>query len=188
MRKFFLLIGIGILNVPVLGFLVIFDLTTPAYKFDEEYNGSRYVALGPRPRYSFCKPTYDIHYDGKEWPFRVFNPMCSLWRWLAGCAPPKEEEESQTRQDDSPELTLMGHTRTRLTDIGMVGRDDPIAPSGYLAAETHTLDALGLCWYEKVDWQLYGLPFNDDAIEWDATINPLSDGMQTFVPSSNIKY
>ena len=92
MRKFFLLIGIGILNVPVLGFLVIFDLTTPAYKFDEEYNGSRYVALGPRPRYSFCKPTCDIHYDGKEWPFRVFNPMCSLWRWLAGYASPKRTQ------------------------------------------------------------------------------------------------
>ena len=78
-----------ILCVPLLGFFVIFDLTTPAYKFDEEYNGSLRVAIGPRPRYFFCSPTYDIHYDGREWPFFVFKHMCFLWRKLAGYASPR---------------------------------------------------------------------------------------------------
>ncbi len=79
-----------ILCVPLLGFFVIFDLTTPAYKFDEEYNGSLQVAIGPRPRNFFCGPTYDIFYDGGEWPFLVFKPMCSLWRGLAGYAHPRQ--------------------------------------------------------------------------------------------------
>ncbi len=78
-----------LLAVPVLAFFVVFDTTTPAYKFDEEYNGTRQVALGPRPRYAFCKPSYDIHYNGSEWPFRVFKPFCVLWRQIMDYAPPK---------------------------------------------------------------------------------------------------
>lgn len=80
---------IAILCFPLLSFLIVFDVTKPAYKFDEEYNGSRQVAVGPQPRYAFCKPSYDIHYDGTEWPFRIFRPLCSVWRDITGYAPPK---------------------------------------------------------------------------------------------------
>lgn len=82
-------LAILILCFPVLAFLVVFDVATPAYKFDEEYDGVRQVAVGPQPRYLFCKPSYDVHYDGTEWPFRVFGPLCSIWRVIAGYAPPK---------------------------------------------------------------------------------------------------
>ena len=78
-----------LLAVPVMAFFVVFDTATPAYKFDEEYNVTRLVALGPRPRYLFCTPSYDIHYDGSEWPFYVFKPFCALWRGIIDYAPPK---------------------------------------------------------------------------------------------------
>lgn len=89
-HKRLIMVFVVILCIFLPGFLVVFDLTTPAYKFDEEYNGLCQVALGPRSRYFFCKPSYDIHYDGREWLFLVFKPMCSLSRCLAGYAPPKQ--------------------------------------------------------------------------------------------------
>ncbi len=54
----------------------------------------------------------------------------------------RETSTWQTRQDGSPELTLVGRTRTRLTEVpGVTSRRGTDTQT--LAAETHTLDARG---------------------------------------------
>lgn len=74
------------LSVPVLGGaylaggLILFDLSSPAYAFDEETRNGRPVAIGPSPRGVFFRPTrYNIHFAGDEWPFAVYRPLCWLW-------------------------------------------------------------------------------------------------------------
>lgn len=71
------------------GAFAVFDMRRPAYAFDEETRNGRDVALGPHPRGWACKPTYHgIAFDGSEWPFRVFQPICALWRLAKGYESP----------------------------------------------------------------------------------------------------
>lgn len=73
------------------GAFAVFDMRYPAYAFDEETHNGRAVALGPHPRKWACKPTYHgIHFDGSEWPFRVFQPICAIWRLTKGYESPAE--------------------------------------------------------------------------------------------------
>ena len=76
----------------ILSFFVVFVVWEPAYKFDEEYNDYRgqyrSVALGPRPTYWLCTPSYHgVFYHGEEWPFRLYRPLCNIWIDLNGYAP-----------------------------------------------------------------------------------------------------
>lgn len=77
-------------------FLVVFDLTTAAYAYDEENDAmGRSVACGPRPRWMFSPPSYaGIHFDGREWPFVVFSPLCDAWLHLAGYVPSARRRRS----------------------------------------------------------------------------------------------
>ncbi len=70
---------------------VVFDFSKPANAFDEEEHNGRAVAFGPRPRGLFCKPSYaGMNYDGSEWPFLVFKPVCSAWRTNKGYEAPSK--------------------------------------------------------------------------------------------------
>ena len=46
-------------------------------------SGERFVAYGPRPRPTFCRSDYspreEDDFSGREWPFRLFRPVCRLW-------------------------------------------------------------------------------------------------------------
>jgi hypothetical protein len=92
-RRRFAQVILALAGLPVLCFFLIFDVRDPARKFDEEYNGPKQVALGPRPRYVWCQPSYDTHYDGTEWPFRVFGSFCAVWRACTGYAPPQHSAQ-----------------------------------------------------------------------------------------------
>lgn len=64
---------------------VLFDFTKPALAHDVETRDGRPVAFGPRPRSFTCQPFYaGMFYDGEEWPFRVFWPVCAAWRGICG--------------------------------------------------------------------------------------------------------
>lgn len=52
----------------------------------------------------------------------------------------RETSTYQTRQNGSPDLTLMSRTRTRLA--GLDRARTPSAPQGLLVAESHSYDAL----------------------------------------------
>ena len=77
--------------VYVLSILIVFDLSSPAYKFDVEYNRlGKEVALGPKPRWFICPASYaGIHYTGEEWPFKAYKPVCSVWISLSRFEPAK---------------------------------------------------------------------------------------------------
>ncbi|MFA5795258.1 MAG: hypothetical protein WC980_09395 [Candidatus Brocadiia bacterium] len=82
----------SILIAYLLSAFVVFDFTRTADPNDEEYYKGRPVAYGPHPRLIFCAPSrggfiYD-DYDGREWPFIVYAPICRVWRTLTGHAPP----------------------------------------------------------------------------------------------------
>jgi hypothetical protein len=67
---------------------VVFDFSKAAYPSDEDYYDGRKVAIGPRPRSIFCPPTVEgVRWEGREWPFVVFAPVCSWWRERHGYAP-----------------------------------------------------------------------------------------------------
>lgn len=75
---------------------LIFDFSQTAHPPDEENtaNGTP-VAVGPLPRDWACKPTYEgLFFDGREWPFRLFQPVCSAWLGLRGYAPPREQRSA----------------------------------------------------------------------------------------------
>lgn len=80
----------------VIGYLgaagLVFDFNDAALPYDEEFtDDGRPVAVGPSPRGLFCRPTwYGVHWEGREWPFVVFAPICSLWRDNNGYAPSAE--------------------------------------------------------------------------------------------------
>lgn len=71
---------------------VVFDFGRTAFPGDEDNTeDGRPVALGPRPRSLFCRPTVsDVRWEGREWPFVVFAPVCSWWREHHGYAPSAE--------------------------------------------------------------------------------------------------
>jgi hypothetical protein len=79
--------------------LIVFDFTSPALSFDEEFFGNRRVAIGPVPRLIFCTPDYGTFqgslYSGEEWPFRFFAPVCGWWRSAYGYAAPKAIRREQ---------------------------------------------------------------------------------------------
>jgi hypothetical protein len=93
-RKMLLLLAtpLGVLGLYIAAAIVVFDFGGTAFPGDEENTeDGRPVALGPRPRRLFCRPTVsDVHWEGREWPFVVFAPICSLWREKHGYAPTAE--------------------------------------------------------------------------------------------------
>ena len=79
---------VGVLFAYLLAAAVVFDFSEAAYYRDAEYNqiGQRF-AIGPRPRWFICYPTYsDFFYEGDEWPFKVFAPICTFHREFHGYA------------------------------------------------------------------------------------------------------
>jgi hypothetical protein len=67
---------------------IVFDFSRAAFPNDEENYNGREVAIGPRPRHLFCPPTWEgVRWEGREWPFVVFAPICSWWRERHGYAP-----------------------------------------------------------------------------------------------------
>ena len=90
------LLGLRILALLVLAYFLtaalVFDFTQPAFPGDEDNApDGRPVALGPRPRELFCRPTvHDVSWTGREWPFVAFAPISSLWRDQHGYAPSAE--------------------------------------------------------------------------------------------------
>jgi len=90
---------IVLLTVPVVlvvGYLVtacaVFDFNKAAFPFNQQTGSDgRPVAFGPRPRpwaYAADKNWQGIYWQGKEWPFIVFAPVCSWWRHSHGYAAP----------------------------------------------------------------------------------------------------
>jgi hypothetical protein len=81
-------LGIGVLGLTIAygaAAVVVFDLTEPAYYNGVEAYQGRPAAAGPRPRIWFCQPAYHyFYYDGSEWPFTVFAPVCAAWRGFFG--------------------------------------------------------------------------------------------------------
>jgi hypothetical protein len=76
------------------GAVIVFDYSSNACKFDEEYRDGHQVVLGPLPRWPLASPHYDGGFDGKEWPFRVYPLVCSAWRHSKGYATPSEWRSS----------------------------------------------------------------------------------------------
>jgi hypothetical protein len=77
----------------LLSSLIVLDFCAVAYPGDEDNTATgQPVAIGPKPRRLFCRPTvHDINFIGDEWPFRVYAPLCRVWRSVRGFAPPAEE-------------------------------------------------------------------------------------------------
>jgi hypothetical protein len=70
---------------------IVFDFNRAAFPSDEDNHDGREVAIGPRPRHMFCPPTsHGVRWEGREWPFVVFAPVCSWWRERHGYAPSAE--------------------------------------------------------------------------------------------------
>jgi hypothetical protein len=69
--------------------VLVFDFTKAAFPYDEDNTeDGRPVALGPRPRHLFCAPTWEgVRWEGREWPFVVFAPVCFWWLDRHGYAP-----------------------------------------------------------------------------------------------------
>ncbi len=72
-----------------ISFFLVFDVMKPAYSDDEDSYNFKAVAHGPRPRLLFCGSyMHNETYSGDEWPFYVYAPLCTMWRWWMGYAPP----------------------------------------------------------------------------------------------------
>ena len=71
--------------------IVVFDFSTFVPRFDVEYGpDGREAYLGPCPRFARGEqPSFlwTTDYTGREWPFRVFRPVCSAWVRLHGHHP-----------------------------------------------------------------------------------------------------
>ena len=89
-------LGLRVLLFVVFGYLlaavVVFDFSKTAFPDDEDNTeDGRPVALGPMPRLLFCHRAHDgVNFEGREWPFVVFAPICSWWRASHGYAPSAE--------------------------------------------------------------------------------------------------
>ena len=83
----------------------VFDFRTIAGTPDEDTFNGREVAIGPRPRLIFCHPSAQdgVNFSPRQWPFRVFAPVCLVWRKVTGFAPPAELRASKenTLQSES---------------------------------------------------------------------------------------
>jgi len=85
------IVGALALLLYLLAAFIVLDMGRPAYAYDEETHNGKDVALGPRPRAWACKPTHrDVAFEGNEWPFRVFKPVCAIWRLNKGYESPAE--------------------------------------------------------------------------------------------------
>lgn len=84
---------IGLSLAYAISSLVVFDIFAVAYPSDEDNTASgQPVAIGPKPRLMFCRPTvHDVYFNGDEWPFKWYAPVCKAWRIVRGFAPPVEE-------------------------------------------------------------------------------------------------
>src|SRR2546426_123678 len=89
---FWLATPLALLLAYVAAAALVFDFSATAFPGDEDNTADgRPVALGPRPRRVFCRPTvHDVCWEGREWPFVVFAPVCSWWRERHGYAPSAE--------------------------------------------------------------------------------------------------
>lgn len=94
LRRLVLLACLTLVLLPVVylgSAALVFDFTRAAFPDDEDSFWDMEVAIGPRPRRIFCPPTrHDVRWQGREWPFVVFAPVCEWWRTLHGYAPPAE--------------------------------------------------------------------------------------------------
>jgi len=88
-------VGAAITVLVVLYFvsaLIVFDFGAPSYAYDEEIYNGKDVAIGPKPRGWICGPTYhNVAYSGDEWPFKVYRPICSIWRMIKGFEGPEKQ-------------------------------------------------------------------------------------------------
>jgi len=87
-----LVLALAIVMAYPLAFWMMFDTSTPADKWDVDNSPSGFrVALGPRPRAAICSPRSPDgwNFDGSEWPFVVFRPLCIAWLRLHGYVPPQ---------------------------------------------------------------------------------------------------
>jgi hypothetical protein len=58
---------------------LVFDFSAPSLAFDHEL-----VVYGPEVRWYACINYYNGHFDGGEWVFYFFNPICRLWAYFNG--------------------------------------------------------------------------------------------------------
>ena len=55
--------------------IFVFDFQQPAIFF-----GAEITVIGPRPYGWMVQPSYhEFYYTGKEWPFKVYRPICKFW-------------------------------------------------------------------------------------------------------------
>ena len=100
-------LGIALV-IYVVAFFVLLDVRYPATCHAEK---SRYdprpVSVGPLPNgvwpiFLLCPPPWSNgYYNGGEWEFRVFWPLCRLWLWVNGYVPPDEMEVGGTPSSDA---------------------------------------------------------------------------------------
>ena len=83
---------LGLLLAYLSSAIVVFDFLAVAYSSDEDNTSAgRPVAIGPKPRTFFCRPTvHDVRFNGDEWPFVYYQPICAGWRVMRGFAAPSE--------------------------------------------------------------------------------------------------
>jgi hypothetical protein len=69
--------------------LVVFDFGTLVNRVDVESVNGREAYLGPRPRFvqgEMSSFLWTRDYSGREWPFRIFRPVCRAWVRIRGYA------------------------------------------------------------------------------------------------------
>jgi hypothetical protein len=62
---------------------IVFNFSRPALDRFQEWRGDMMVAYGPRPRPFLGlipTPIDETYWTGKEWPFILYAPICSIWR------------------------------------------------------------------------------------------------------------
>lgn len=82
--------------VYILAPILVFDFSSPAVPFDEEYHDEKKVAIGPRPRTWIPGATHDFDVPGgfsyapEGWPFVVWKPLCLAYLQTHGYEKPAE--------------------------------------------------------------------------------------------------
>jgi hypothetical protein len=86
----------ALLVLYISGPVVVFDFSSTAVPFDEEYHNGKEVAIGPRPRawVPFAAFEYDapggFDYAPDRWPFVVWKPLCLAYLLAHGYERPSE--------------------------------------------------------------------------------------------------
>ena len=67
--------------------IFVFDYSRKAYYYDRDRNDTGLEMIcGPKPWSIICAPTYhEFYFDGKEWPFIIFKPICWGYARIRGC-------------------------------------------------------------------------------------------------------